>query len=210
MVLQRTSPLLGVAIGVVLIIGLSVGLTRSDASSPAPAVDPMPLADTFLDRYVTPDGRVLRRDQGGDVVSEGEAYAMVLAEMANRPRTVRVVWRWTTTHLQREDGLLSWHATAGGQVLDPQSAGDADVLAAGALLSYRGPDADSLHKSGRRLAAAVLAHETVVVGGRPVLVAGPWAAQSTPPVVDPSYWMPSLFRRIAASTHDGRWSEMAD
>ena len=38
-------------------------------------------ADRFLAGYVTGDGRVIRRDQGGDIVSEGQAYGMLIAEV---------------------------------------------------------------------------------------------------------------------------------
>src|SRR6266571_1756749 len=36
-------------------------------------------AQAFLDGYIDPDGRVVRRDQGGDTVSEGQSYAMLTA-----------------------------------------------------------------------------------------------------------------------------------
>ena len=36
------------------------------------------VAGQFLDEYVEPDGRVVRRDEGGDVVSEGQAYGMLI------------------------------------------------------------------------------------------------------------------------------------
>ena len=36
-------------------------------------------ADAFFDRYLQPSGRIARTDQGGDTVSEGQAYAMLLA-----------------------------------------------------------------------------------------------------------------------------------
>ncbi|MBV8429650.1 MAG: hypothetical protein JO244_00690, partial [Solirubrobacterales bacterium] len=39
----------------------------------------VPAAQHFLDRYVLPDGRVERIDQGGDTVGEGQAYGMLLA-----------------------------------------------------------------------------------------------------------------------------------
>lgn len=171
---------------------------------------PNALAVGFLDRYVKPSGAVVRTDQGGDVVSEGQAYAMVLAEMAGRPQTVRLVWTWTHTHLQRSDGLLSWHAKSDGTVLDPQSAGDADALTAYALLHYRGTGAAAMAAAGKQIASAILAHETVQVAGQTVLAAGPWAITASPQVVDPSYWMPSVFRAIAAATQDGRWTTLAD
>src|SRR5207237_725785 len=51
-------------------------------------------AERFMRRYVDADGRVVRRDQGGDTVSEGQAYAMLLAvALDDRARFDRV-WDW--------------------------------------------------------------------------------------------------------------------
>jgi endoglucanase len=169
----------------------------------------MSAADAFLSRYVADDGAVVRHDQGGDVVSEGQAYGMLIAELAGRDDLVRTIWSWTRAHLQDSDGLLAFHADADGHVLDQQAAADADTLAAYALLRYSGSDESSLHAQGERLAAAVLAHETVTdSGGHPVLVAGPWA--TSPAVVNPSYWMPSVFDDLGRLTGDDPWGQMAD
>jgi endoglucanase len=167
-------------------------------------------AARFLNRYVTADGRVIRHDQGGDIVSEGQAYGMLIAETAGRPALVATIWQWTAQHLRRSDGLLAFHATGAGQLEDSQSATDADVLAAYALLRYRGAGADELNRAGRELADAVLAVESVTSAGAPVLVAGPWAKASDPPVVNPSYWMPSVFAAIARYSGDDRWSAAAN
>ena len=103
---------------------------------------------------------MIRHDQGGDIVSEGQAYGMLIAELAGDSATTQRIWSWTQQHLQRPDGLLSYHANGDGAVLDPQSASDADTLIAFALLRYSGADSDSLHAAGKQVAAAVLAHET--------------------------------------------------
>jgi endo-1,4-beta-D-glucanase Y len=170
----------------------------------------MGIADGFLDRYVTHDGRVLRHDHGGDIVSEGQAYALLLAEAAGRPERIRAVWTWTAAHLQRPDGLFAWHATADGRVEDPQPATDADVLIAYALCRYAGPGAPALHAAGRRIAAAVLANESVTLpDGAPLIVAGPWAVATSPPIVNPSYLMPGVFQALGRFTGDGRWGRAA-
>jgi endoglucanase len=167
-------------------------------------------AARFLNRYVTSDGRVIRHDQGGDIVSEGQAYAMLIAEVADRPALVRTIWSWTTTHLGRSDGLVASHASGAGHVEDPHSATDADTLIAYALLRYVGPDRDGMHEAGRRVADAVLAHEAVSLpDGAPLPVAGPWATSTTPPIVDPSYLMPGVFDALAGLTGDDRWSRAA-
>jgi endo-1,4-beta-D-glucanase Y len=189
--------------------------TTSTSATPRPSAPATASASTstvaaatrFLNRYVTSDGRVIRHDQGGDIVSEGQAYAMLIAEVAQRAALVRTIWSWTNEHLGRSDGLFAWHATGSGQILNPQPATDADVLIAYALLRYRGADQAALHAAGRRVAAAVLANESVTLpDGALLLVAGPWARSTSPPTVDPSYLMPGVFEALARLTGDGRWS----
>jgi endoglucanase len=161
-------------------------------------------AAAFLDRYVQADGRVVRRDQGGDTVSEGQAYALLLAEVAGRASTFRRVWAWTKAHLLRPDGLLSFHADA-RRVLDREPAADADLLAAWALTRYRGPARARYLRDGRRLARALLAHELAYPqAGAPVLAAGPWATP-LPARIDPSYFSPVAFRGLGSALPDGRW-----
>jgi endoglucanase len=189
-------------------LATAVAFARDSGSPDTTATSPTALANHFLDTYVRASGEVVRTDQGGDVVSEGEAYALLLADDTGRNDIARSVWQWTSAHLQRPDGLVSWHADGTGHVLDPQSASDADVLLAYGLLNYKGPDRTTLTTAGTRLAGAVLAHETTTVGGVVTLVAGPWATGSA--TVDPSYWMPSVFRALATATHDSRWQALAD
>ena len=182
------------------------GAPTTQSTGTTDATEP---ASRFLERYVTADGAVVRRDQGGDVVSEGQAYGMLIAQEAGETSVVDRIWRWTRSHLERRDGLLAFHADSTGHVLDDQAAADADTLAAYALLRAEGPEADSLRSDGRRLAAAVLDQETFRDDrGRTVLAAGPWAVDSQ--VVNPSYWMPTVFTALAHDTGDHRWQELAD
>ncbi|HET7488644.1 MAG TPA: glycosyl hydrolase family 8 [Acidimicrobiales bacterium] len=161
----------------------------------------------FFARYVDGDGRVVRRDQGGDTVSEGQAYAMLLAvAVGDRARFERV-WGWAAANLQRPDGLLSWR-WAEGRVADPSPAADADLDAARALVRAGSRfDAPALGAAGRRVATAVLDHETVTAGGRRVLVAGPWAVDRR--VVNPSYVSPCTYAELGEATGDGRWGALA-
>jgi endoglucanase len=142
----------------------------------------------FLDRYVAEDGRVVRHDQGGDTVSEGQAYAMLLAVAERDEARFDRVWAWTRAHLRRPDGLLAWH-WQDGRVTDQQAATDADLDAARALmLAAKRFDVPRYAQDGRELGRAVSEHETV----QGVLVAGPW----TQDVVNPSYWSPRAFAAI--------------
>jgi endo-1,4-beta-D-glucanase Y len=180
--------------------------TSSAAISSAPIES---AAQAFLARYVTADGRVIRHDQGGDIVSEGQAYGMLIAELVGDTATTQRIWSWTQQHLQRPDGLLSYHANGDGSVLDQQSASDADILIAFALLRYNGADSSALHSDGKKVAAAVLAHEaTQLPDGTPVIAAGPWAV-ATVSTIDVSYWMPTVDDKLAVLTGDQKWSRAA-
>ena len=190
--------------------GSSTGTGTGAGSAGARSLPSAPtLAREFLRDYATSDGRILRRDQGNDIVSEGQAYGMILAEVAGQPGTARTIWSWTHAHLQRSDRLISFHASSTGAVLDTQPASDADVLTAWALLRYRGTDATALHADGREIANAVLAQETVTTpDGTTLLAAGPWATGS-PAALDPSYWMPAVFNALARETDDSQWDTLS-
>ena len=179
---------------------------HSDGDSASPDVSPCGLHDVTSasepSAYVTDDRHVRHHDQGDDVVTDGLRERELIEELAGRPDVVRSIWWSTRDHLARDDGLLAYHASADGTVLDDQAAADADALAAFALLRYAGDRAPDLHADGRALASAVLAHETVRdASGGLVLVAGPWAV-GPPTVVNPSYWMPSVFDDLEQLTGD--------
>jgi endoglucanase len=162
----------------------------------------------FLDSYVDDDGRVVRHDQGGDTVSEGQAYAMLVAAAIGDRKTFTDVWMWTTAHLLRPNGLLSWR-WADGAVVDPSSASDADLDAARALVVagrvFAAPD---LVAEGVALGQAVLDLETVQTGAGRVLVAGDWA-RSAPYPYNPSYASPVATAVLAEASGDPRWAELA-
>jgi endoglucanase len=164
-------------------------------------------ARTFLSRYMAADGRVVRRDQGGDTVSEGQAYAMLLAVAIGDQGRFARAWSWDSQHLQVSSGLFAWH-WANGAVLDWGSAADADLDTAWALLLA----ASRFHNPGYQsqalhVAAGILAHETAIVGTKLVLVAGPWA-RTPRAVVNPSYDSPEALAALAAATSDPRWSQL--
>jgi endoglucanase len=187
-----------------------IGRTSSTAPSGAQAE-----ALTFLDRYVADDGRVVRRDQGGDTVSEGQAYALLLAVAARDDARFARIWQWTESHLQRPDGLLAWH-WANGQVVDDMPATDADLDAARALtLAGSVFDQPGYRTDAARIADAILSEETVTVGGAHLqLVAGPWArgapGSTVAGVVNPSYFSPRAYTQLAEATGDPRWTNLRD
>jgi endoglucanase len=179
----------------------------------------------FLDQYVDIDGRVVRLDEGGDVVSEGQAYGMLIAVAIGDEGRFWSIWNWTKTHLRRSDGLLAWR-WADDQIAGENSAADADLDAARALvLAGRRFHAPSLMKDGRRLGVAVLASESVAVGtgaapptdvdpvgawvagwGR-TLVGGNWA-MTAPYVINPGYFSPRAEGDLFEASGDRRWADI--
>lgn len=151
--------------------------------------------ESFLHSYMDANGRVVRRDQGGDTVSEGQAYAMLLSVAVGDTRTFEHAWGWARAHLQRSDWLLSWHWNY-GTVQDPQSAGDADLITAWALvLASQRFHIAAYADSARAIARSLVTKETVAYGSDRLLVAGPWAT-TQPAWVNPSYFTPQAFATL--------------
>ena len=50
----------------------------------------------------------MRIDQGGDTVSEGQAYGMLLAAAIGDSQRFDAIWEWTQDNLRRPDGLFAF------------------------------------------------------------------------------------------------------
>ena len=226
----------GTASAIALVVVLMVGAGWWIANAIDPRLDATDIAglrentariagQKFLDEYVEPDGRVVRRDEGGDVVSEGQAYGMLIAVAVGDETRFRSIWKWTKTYLRRADGLLSWR-WADDKVTDVNSAADADLDAARSLvLAGRRFNAPEFTKDGRQLGVAILETETVAVGtgtappsdvnppgtwvagsGR-TLVGGNWA-RTAPYVVNPGYFSPRAEGELFEASADRRWTDI--
>jgi hypothetical protein len=183
---------------------------QSSAATPVatPREQALAAAKHFLDRYVNADGRVVRIDQGGDTVGEGQAYGMLLAAASGDSHRFDSIWGWTKHNLRRPDGLISF-LWAHGRVQDPEAASDADLDASRALLvgacRFHRP---ALRQEALALGKAIMGVEVTSFDGAPVLTAGPWAVM--PPVtVNPSYFSPATFAALQAASGDDRWGTLA-
>ena len=198
-------------VSLAVIVGCTA-LAAGVSSCSAPSSPQQAAASRFLAKYTRPDGRVVRLDQGRDTVSEGQAYGMLLAEVAGDHRAFQRIWLWTHRHLEHRDGLFSFHANARGRVTSRQPASDADLLIAWALLRYSGPRAAVWHRAGRRVAHAILAYELASgPDGMLVLTAGPWATGSPagPSTLNPSYWSLPAMESLARLTGSDVWHRLA-
>ncbi|MGU3411691.1 glycosyl hydrolase family 8 [Microbacterium sp. M1A1_1b] len=181
--------------------------TPTSTTAPAGTRSAAQLRTDFLDRYVE-GGRVVRKDQGDDTVSEGQAYGLLIAYAAGDRTRFDDIWSWTKRHLLTDDDLLAWRWTTSGGVADAQSASDADLDAARALvLAGKSWGDERYTAAGKRMAAAVLDHETVTTDLGRILLPGPWA-DAEPYRYDASYASPAAYRVLAAATGDDRWTEL--
>jgi endo-1,4-beta-D-glucanase Y len=209
--LRQTTVVLTAAVVVALVAVVLVragGPSRAAAGAAQkapPAVHQA--AEYFLSHYELADGRVVRWDQGGDTVSEGQAYAMLVALAVGDRNRFQAAWSWSRQHLLQPDGLLDWRF-ANEKVTGGSAAADADMDTAWALslAAQRYPQA-GYGVSARALSSAILSHEVQYVDGQPVLLAGPWAAGPAP-TVDPSY-LAAVSDMSALAALDSRWTKVA-
>ena len=175
--------------------GARATVTPRAAAEPGPAAagagteQALNAAASFLHRYELPNGRVARWDQGGDTVSEGEAYAMLLSVAVGDRSRFDAAWSWTRAHLLLPSGLMAWH-WSNGQVTGSEPAADADTDAAYALelAATRFGERSDLNAAAA-MASAIVGDESIATPTGRLLVAGPWAV-GPPSYVNPSYASP--------------------
>ena len=169
----------------------------------------------YKDRFVTSEGRVVDNANGGISHSEGQGYAMLIAERLDDRPTFEAIWQWTQSNLLiREDGLAAWRwSPQAPHVADHNNATDGDLLLAWALAEA----GDRWHvseyrKSARQIVEALAAN--VVISSRfgPILLPAStgFAAKDQPdaPVVNLSYWIFPAFKHLRAVSDAIDWDAL--
>lgn len=207
--------------GMLAVVVIAVGpLTACshDAGPGPPVSDPRAAAgkvarahaEEFFRDYVDDTGRVVRHDKGGDTVSEGQAYALLLAVAMRDRQLFRRVWVWTRDNLQRDDGLFSW-LWRPEYVVDDRPATDADLdIARALILAGREFEDPEFTRAGERIGQGILAQETAVVAGRRVLLPGPWAKEQSPPMINVSYVSPVATAVLSKASGDPAWKDLEE
>lgn len=113
-------------------IGILIGMMA--CASPAPEA----MTDNgwwqYKASFVGSEGAVADTGNKGISHSEGQGYAMLLAEAYGDRAGFDKLWRWTRSHLQvRDDYLFAWRWTQAKGVEDKNNATDGDLLIAWAL-----------------------------------------------------------------------------
>ncbi len=183
--------------------------------------DDWPQWSAYSRYFIQEDGRVIERSQKARTTSEGQAYSLFHALVANDRAAFERVLNWTVNNLARGDlrrHLPAWHwgrDDAGRwRILDPNPASDADMWLAYSLI-----EAGRLWGSEdyRQLGMAVLnnieAREIRHLDGLgDIVVPGPEGFELPGKrwKLNPSYLPIQLLRRFAAVSPSRRWGRVLD
>lgn len=160
--------------------------------------------------YICDDGRVADGGQQGISHSEGQSYAMILAEAAGDRATFDRVWNWARRNLQiRDDALLAWKWNPeSGSVIDENNATDADLMVAWALLrAARRWDASGYQSEAWRLLDDIRSKLIIESSVGPVLLPGTSGfIHDGVATINLSYWVFPALTELARLDPLGPWA----
>ena len=189
---------------------LGSGLCAATAATPDPL---LPLWKAWKLIHVSSSGRVIDRLQDNVSHSEGQGYALLVAEALGDREGFDLILAWTLANLAvRDDALLAWrwHPANGGGVTDTNNATDGDLFTAWALMRAADRFGEPRYgEIGTRIAADI---------SRLCLIPSPGSAQewlllipgvegfatSEGVVVNPAYYMLRAMREIGEQAAEPR------
>jgi len=200
-------------------------LPRAQAQTRAPAGlargGNWPAWDAFKAQFTSEEGRVVSDDgEGGRTYSEGQAYGLFFALVANDRKGFDTLLRWTENNLSGGDlgaRLPAWlwgrRPDGSWGILDSNAASDADLWIAYALgEAARLWKAPQYHALGVRLAARIIAEETADLPGLGLSLLpaphgfvegeGRWK-------LNPSYLPLQVMQRLATLYPQAAWKQLA-
>jgi endo-1,4-beta-D-glucanase Y len=199
-----------------LALGMFLGVFAAQGCE---AQQPWPLWDSYTQRIVDQQGRVIDHSAQDLTTSEGQAYAMFFALVANDRTRFDKLLDWTQTNLAANDLTLhlpawSWGKNPDGswRVLDQHSASDADLWMAYDLMEAgRLWHEPRYRKLGTVMAARIAQQEVVYVPGLgTTLLPAPvgFLPDATTWLINPSYLPPFLLAYFAKAIPSGPWGSV--
>lgn len=195
-----------------------VGALSGGCRAEAPA---WPLWDAYAQKFLDQQGRVIDHNAEDRSTTEGEAYAMFFALVANdRDRFDRLV-DWTETNMAQGDLTLhlpawSWGKASDGswKVLDPNPAADADLWMAYSLEEAgRLWKVDRYRKLGSLMAERVAQQEVVLIPAvGTTMIPGASGFHPDPDTwyLNPSYLPPFLLEYFARQEPTSPWKQVLE
>ncbi len=185
---------------------------------------------TYKSNFILSTGRVKRVENSNDTVSEGQAYAMLLAVSQSDKATFDKCFTWTEANLSRllpgsapyggPDNLLAWHwtTTGGIQGNDWDAASDADEdYARALLLAYEKWGQQNYLTKATAVINDILAKEVYQPANLPnylFLKPGNWGPDNIYGHqgihINPSYFCPGWYRHFNTYVPDSRWQKLID
>ncbi len=217
-------------IGIGGLVSCTVPPPRSTFASTVDAPDHRALLTeswtAYRKRFIQADGRVIDWEATGRSTSEGQAYAMLRAVIADDPETFERTLHWAETNLQRQDksktpidSLWAWKwgqdAGGGWGILDPNVASDADIdgITALILASRRWQRADYLALARTKL-KDLWTKATVTLRADEKRYLLPGAVnlfqRNEKLKANPSYLAPYAFRLFAQVDSERNWLSLVD
>jgi len=179
------------------------------------------LWNVYKAHFMAADGRIVDWNSEGRTTSEGQAYALFFALVANDRASFDLVLKWSQDNLAKgnlQENLPSWlwkrTPTGDWGVADENSASDADLWMAYTLIQagrlWQEPSYLSL---GRAMAQHIANDEVVAIKGSGLLLLpGAKGFRSAGGVLfaNPSYEPLQLLAGLAAVFPDGPWSNLIE
>jgi len=167
----------------------------------------------FRERFMTAEGRIIDTANEGISHSEGQGYAMLIAEWADDRESFERLLAWTRANLSRpSDHLFSWRWNPAHRpaVRDKNNATDGDLMIAWALL--RAADrwnVPAWRALAERIGRDILRLCVRQVGGRTVLLPGATGFEKADRVtLNPSYYHFAAIRALARVAPDSAWARL--
>jgi endoglucanase len=194
-----------VGLGAVCVLGATAPRVVGAQARPDPL---LPLWEAWKRIHVSSAGRIIDRLQDNVSHSEGQGYALLIAEALGDREGFETILDWTMQNLAvRDDALLAWrwHPAEGGRVTDRNNASDGDLFAAWALLRA----AERFETPRYREMAAAIAADLVRLCVRPwpgrtealVLLPGAEGFETEQGyLINPAYYMLRAMRELGAAT----------
>lgn len=199
-------------VAVVCALLLSSCATSPDAPTPPATksrmLDELSALWSYYKHNYIRDGRVVALDEEEITTSEGQSYAMLRAVWANDPWTFESVWRWTRDNLQvRKDRLFAWKWK--GRVLDENSATDADVdIALALILASRSFSKPEYEQQALEILDDIWKVDVLHAGNRHYVSAGNWAPNERYPTLHVAYFAPYAYEVFASVDPRHPWQAL--
>lgn len=195
-------------------------LFSADSDAAGAKCGPWPAWENYRSRFISGDGRVIDHGSLSNITtSEGQAYSMFFALVANDRTRFDLLLKWTQNNLARgnlANSLPAWqwgkHADGKWGVMDDNAASDADLWMAYSLAEAGRLWKDAAYSDlARSLALRILNEETVALDrlGR-TLLPGPRSFQLSDDIfrLNPSYYPIQVMRRMAELYPETEWDQV--